>query len=63
MWMLGSMLGNGHDADAWCGLDRYKSVWAITSVNADIRYGQNFRDFNDYRHVTIPGPIGNSRIN
>ena len=33
--MLASMLENGYEADAWCGLYRYKSMWAITSVNAD----------------------------
>ena len=32
-----SVLVNGHDADAWCGLCRYKSMWAITSINAVAR--------------------------
>ena len=32
---LVSMLENGYDADDCCGLSRYKSMWAITSINAD----------------------------
>ena len=34
--MLVSMLENGYDADAWCRLSGYKSMWTITSVNADV---------------------------
>ena len=30
-----SMLEIGYDADNWCGLYKYKSMWAITSVDAD----------------------------
>ena len=45
--MLVSMLVNGYDADAWCGLYRYKLMWAITSVKAyadtDARRGQGLR--------------------
>ena len=37
---LASMLENGCDADARCGLYRYKLMWAITSVHADARCGQ-----------------------
>ena len=29
------MLASGYDAYAWCGLCRYKLMWAITSVNVD----------------------------
>ena len=29
------MLENVYDADPWCGLYRYQSMWAITSINAD----------------------------
>ena len=36
---LVSMLGSGYEADAWCGLSRYKSMWAITSLNTDARCG------------------------
>ena len=32
---LTSMLQNSYDGDAWCGLYKYKSMWAITSVNAE----------------------------
>ena len=32
---LASIPRNGYEADPWCGLYRYKSMWAITSVNAD----------------------------
>ena len=33
--MLASMLANGYDTDAWCGLQWCKSMWAITSINVD----------------------------
>ena len=36
---LASVPEIGYDVDAWCGLSRYKSLWAITSVNADARCG------------------------
>ena len=38
---LASMLENGYDADARCGLYRYKLMCAITSVHADSRCGQS----------------------
>ena len=38
--MLPSILENGYDTDAWCGFYRYKSMLAITSVNADAQCGQ-----------------------
>ena len=34
-----SMLEIGYEVDAWCGLYRCKSMWTITSINADTRYG------------------------
>ena len=44
------MLENGYDADACCGLNRYESMWAITSVNAnaDARCGQGLRSNTNF---------------
>ena len=33
---LASMLENGYDVDAWCALSKYRSMTAITNVNADV---------------------------
>ena len=33
--MLAPMLESGYDTDAWCGLSRYKSMSAISNINAD----------------------------
>ena len=38
--MLPSMLENGYDTDAWCGLYRYKLMWAHT----DARCGQGLKE-------------------
>ena len=32
---LASTFEKGYDTNAWCGLYRYKSMWAITSVNVE----------------------------
>ena len=32
---LVSMLEDGYNTDAWCGLYKYKLMWAITSINDD----------------------------
>ena len=46
------MLENGYDADAWCGLYRYKLMWAITGGNADTVCGQGL-----YGHNGFPVPV------
>ena len=43
---------NGYDTDAWCEWCKYKSMWAITSVNADADAG-----------VFRPLGLGHSRLN
>ena len=34
-----SVLENGYDTDAWCELYMYKSIGAITNINADAQCG------------------------
>ena len=55
--MQASKLENGDDTDAWCGLNRYKSMWAITSVkadtDADTRCGQGLLVSDIYLRLTL----------
>ena len=38
---VAAMLESGYDADAWCRLSRYKSLWANINIKADARCDGN----------------------
>ena len=62
--MLASTLENGYGTDAYCEWYRYKSMWAITSINADARCGYSPRYFKsrlksrNLEHTPVTHTIG-----